>query len=325
MIDAIRAVLEQSGAGSEGMTSVMIGTIQFINAFIEGRRLVPVATIRAGLPATESLHPMADFPQHLQQAIGRSSYLIGGGYEFDGHEFNALDDDAVRSALKKLELICPFYISQNDGTLMTAEFAEKYPILTFASGPTNSMRGAAFLSDVKDGIAIDIGGTTSDVGILKDGFPRESAMAVDIGSVRTNLRMPDILAIGLGGGSIVRETGGGATVGPDSVALKLTEKALVFGGDTLTATGIAVAVGLADLGEPEKVAGLKPELIKAAQAKIHRLLEQAVDRVKSSKGNVPVVLVGGGAILVDRNIKGASKVMRPENSGAANAIGAGLA
>ncbi len=405
VIAAVQSVLFQSGVKPDGISSVMIGTTQFTNAFIEGKRLVPVATFRASLPATESLLPMADFPPHLRTAIGQVSYLVGGGYEFDGREIRALDEAAVseaardmkakgitsaaisgvfspingsnekriaeiirdevpdtlltlsseigrvglierenaaimnaslaelsrivvnafRSALADLNLTCPFFISQNDGTLMIAEFAEKYPVLTFASGPTNSMRGAAFLSGVKEGVVIDIGGTTSDVGVLKDGFPRESALAVDIGSVRTNFRMPDILSVGLGGGSIVRETPDGVTVGPDSVALKLTEKALVFGGDTLTTTDVAVAAGQADIGERSRVEHLSCELIDATLDEIHKKLEDTVDKVKSSQGAVPVILVGGGTILVDRNIAGASEVLRPENAGVANAIGAGLA
>ena len=54
--------------------------------------------------------------------------------------------DGFKAALDELQISAPFYISQNDGTLMNADFAKEYPVLTFASGPTNSMRGAAFLS-----------------------------------------------------------------------------------------------------------------------------------------------------------------------------------
>ena len=100
-------------------------------------------------------------------------------------------------ALKALSIEAPFFISQNDGTLMSAAYVERYPVLTFASGPTNSMRGAAFLSDQENAVVVDIGGTTTDVGVLARGFPRESAVAVDVGGVRTNFRMPDVLAIGL--------------------------------------------------------------------------------------------------------------------------------
>ena len=111
---------------------------------------------------------------------------------------------AFRSALAELGIEAPVYLSQNDGTLMSVDFAEAYPVATFASGPTNSMRGAALLSGLEDCAVVDIGGTTSDVGVLQHGFPREASVSVDIGGVRTNFRMPDVLSLGLGGGSRVR-------------------------------------------------------------------------------------------------------------------------
>ena len=149
------------------------------------------------------------------------------------------------------------YLSQNDGTLMTMEYAKRYPILTVACGPTNSIRGASYLSRRNNAIIIDVGGTTTDFGVIQAGFPRESGVAVTIGGVRTNFRMPDVYSIGLGGGSIVRQReDGSVTVGPDSVGYEITQKALVFGGDTLTATDIAVRLGMADVGDASKVAHL---------------------------------------------------------------------
>ena len=129
---------------------------------------------------------------------------------------------SFRRALQELKIEAPFFISQNDGTLMAPEHVERYPVLTFASGPTNSMRGAALLAGLKEAMVVDIGGTTSDVGMLMRGFPREAAVSVDIGGVRTNFRMPDVLAIGLGGGSLVRDDG--ARIGPDSVGYELTSR-----------------------------------------------------------------------------------------------------
>ena len=146
-------------------------------------------------------------------------------------------------------------MSQNDGTLMSPELAARFPVLTFASGPTNSIRGGGLLSGLDDCIVVDIGGTTTDVGVLSAGFPRESSVAVDIGGVRTNFRMPDVLSIGLGGGSRVRSADGATTVGPDSVGFRLTSEALVFGGSTLTATDIAVASGRAQIGDAARVRG----------------------------------------------------------------------
>ena len=86
-----------------------------------------------------------------------------------------------------------------------------------------------------------------------------------------------------------------------------------------------MAAGYADIGDSDRVAHLDGALVAAAVERIHVQLEDAIDQVKSSRGAVPVVLVGGGAVLVNRDIKGASEVMRPEYSGIANAIGAGLA
>jgi N-methylhydantoinase A/oxoprolinase/acetone carboxylase beta subunit len=232
---------------------------------------------------------------------------------------------SFRNALNRLGITAPFYISQNDGTLMSSEYAEKYPILTFASGPTNSMRGAAFLSGAQEGVVVDIGGTTSDVGALAHGFPREASAEVEIADVRTNFRMPDLLSFGLGGGSIIRQTNSHLTIGPDSVGYELTEKALIFGGDTLTTTDIAVAAGQLDLGDRRKVAKLSPELINSALAEIHRLVEASIDRMKTSADPIPVILVGGGSVLISRPIAGASEIKKPEHYAVANAIGAAIA
>ena len=231
---------------------------------------------------------------------------------------------AFRQALKELAIDAPFYISQNDGTLMGADYVERYPVLTFASGPTNSMRGAAFLSDEENAVVVDIGGTTTDVGVLSRGFPRESAVAVDVGGVRTNFRMPDVLAIGLGGGSFVRGEDE-ITLGPDSVGYELTSRALVFGGDTLTATDIAVAAGFADIGDKTAVAKLDSAKVKSALDRIHTMVEDAIDRMKTSAEPVPAILVGGGSILINRDLKGVSKLVMPEHSAVANAIGAAIA
>ncbi|MEX0344344.1 MAG: hydantoinase/oxoprolinase N-terminal domain-containing protein [Rhizobiaceae bacterium] len=403
IVSAVGEVLRQADIDTAMIESVMIGTTQFTNAFVERKRLVEVGILRLALPATTSLKPLVDWPRDLVEKVGTNVAMAHGGYEFDGREISALRPDeisdaakaferegltsiaissvfapmnqemenkaadivaseipgaqvtlssnigrigmverenaaimnaslmklsrrvvsAFRSALEELGIAAPFFVSQNDGTLMTADYVEKYPVLTFASGPTNSMRGAAFLSNIKDAIVIDIGGTTTDVGVLTHGFPRESAVAVDVGGVKTNFRMPDILAIGLGGGSIVRNQG--QDIGPDSVGYELTEKARIFGGSELTATDIAVAAGTADIGDKSQVDDLDPAIVRSGTDRMHSMLEETIDRVKTSAADVPVVLVGGGAVLVNKPLKGASEIVTPENAGVANAIGAAIA
>jgi N-methylhydantoinase A/oxoprolinase/acetone carboxylase beta subunit len=228
-----------------------------------------------------------------------------------------------KAALAELNITAPFYISQNDGTLMNADFATDHPVLTFASGPTNSMRGAAFLSGLKDAIVIDVGGTTTDVGVLQNGFPRVAALAVSIGGVRTNFRMPDTLSIGLGGVSLVKNDP--VSVGPQSVGYEITSRALVFGGDELTATDIVVAGGKADVGDGSKVAHLDAGLIHSAEDRIEEMVNIAVDRMKTSAALVPVIIVGGGSILIQRPVAGASEIVKPDHYAVANAIGAAIA
>jgi N-methylhydantoinase A/oxoprolinase/acetone carboxylase beta subunit len=230
----------------------------------------------------------------------------------------------IRSLEEEGVINAEVYFSQNDGTLMNAETAHKYPIFTIACGPTNSIRGASYLSQFNDAIIIDVGGTTTDIGILQHGFPRESSAAVTIGGVRTNFRMPDVVSFGLGGGSIIREKDGNVTVGPDSVGYQITKKALVFGGDVLTATDIAVRLGLAQIGDPALVSGIDQGLAEKALERIVAMVEEHIDAMKASREDVDVILVGGGSILLPDRLAGVKRLVKPDHFAVANAIGSGI-
>ena len=242
---------------------------------------------------------------------------------------------AFEAALQQLGISAPFYISQNDGTLISASYAAKYPVLTFGSGPTNSMRGAAFLTGREDAIVMDIGGTTTDIGALTRGFPRESSIAVDIGGVRTNFRMPDILAIALGGGTRLHldpDSYGSDCLsahqfklGPDSVGYRLQSDSYLFGGQTLTASDIAVAAGMADFGDASLLPELHASVVQALVRQFRKTLEEGLDRMKTARGKVPVILVGGGSVLAPGELAGAAEVIRPAHAGVANAVGAAIA
>lgn len=231
--------------------------------------------------------------------------------------------DAFDDAMTTRGLKCPMFVSQNDGTLMNSSFVKQFPALTFASGPTNSLRGACKLTGLSDAIVVDIGGTTSDIGVLEGGFPRESNVVISVGGVRTNFRMPDIMAVGLGGGSIV--SADGKTIGPQSVGHRLVTEGLVFGGNTLTATDLIVGSGAADIGDKSGLSAVSDETITNGIATIHQMLDRAIDMMKPNSDPVPIILVGGGAVLVTGNLKAASVLHRPENAGVANAIGAAIA
>ena len=160
--------------------------------------------------------------------------------------------------------------------------------------------------------------------MLRHGFPRPASVAVEIAGVRTNFRMPEMFSLGLGGGSLVRE-GTEVSIGPDSVGYELTSRALVFGGDTLTATDVAVAGGLAVIGDPERVAGLDPHLVRRGLDWIERAIAEAVDRMKTTAEPVSVVVVGGGSVLLGERLPGASELIKPDHVAVANAIGAAIA
>ncbi|WP_400246801.1 hydantoinase/oxoprolinase N-terminal domain-containing protein [Niallia sp. JL1B1071] len=246
----------------------------------------------------------------LNSALFKVIATTSNGFE------NALKEEGINDA--------QVFLCQNDGTLMSIDYARKFPILTIACGPTNSIRGASYLAGIKDAMVLDVGGTTSDIGVLTGGFPRESSLAVDVGGVRTNFRMPDIISIGLGGGSIVREVNNEVTIGPDSVGYRITEEALVFGGDTLTTTDIAVRLGAAEVGNPELVAHIDEVFAKQAFEKIAVMTEEAIDKMKTSNNDATVVLVGGGSIIIPRHLKGVKEIIHDENGAVANAIGASI-
>ncbi|MBV8738838.1 MAG: hydantoinase/oxoprolinase family protein [Alphaproteobacteria bacterium] len=227
------------------------------------------------------------------------------------------------AAIAETGIDAPLYLTQNDGTVMSAAMATTLPVMTFASGPTNSMRGAAFLSGLADAVVVDVGGTSTDIGQLHHGFPREANSVVEVGGVRTLFRMPDLLSIGLGGGSIVKRDPLG--VGPQSVGYRLTREALVFGGNTLTATDAAVAAGIAEIGDARRVADLPRSLARAVLAMTQDRIEDAVDHIKTEAGDVPLIAVGGGAFLIPDRLAGVSRVIRVPYGAHANAVGAAIA
>ncbi|WWC72806.1 uncharacterized protein I206_106770 [Kwoniella pini CBS 10737] len=239
-----------------------------------------------------------------------------------------------RESLKSLELDIPLFLTSNDGTLMTCDQAEHFPIKTFSSGPTNSMRGANFLAGLASGgarketaLVIDVGGTTTEVGVLlPTGFPRQAGARHELCGVPLNFSMPHVHSIGLGGGSRVRiEDDGKVTVGPDSVGYRI-DQSKAFGGDTLTATDIVVAEGRAkDVGDASLVQDISADTMAAATARMKVMIELALESMKTSTQDVPVYLVGGGAILVPDALNGVSKVHRFPFFDAANAVGAACA
>jgi N-methylhydantoinase A/oxoprolinase/acetone carboxylase beta subunit len=403
MVTALRLITEPAGAGPRVADAVMVGTTHFTNAVVERRRLVKVAAVRIGLPATAFLEPFIDWPPDLAAVVRDRHFMVAGGHEFDGRPLVPLDLGALQAAAREIRAAgvrsvavtsvfspldpgceeraaailrehcpdlaitlshhlgrigllprenaallnaslvdlardtvagftraladagvrAPLYLTQNDGTVLPAEQAQAFPVFSFASGPTNSMRGAAFLSGLDEALVVDVGGTTADLGALRHGFPREANNVVEVGGVRTLFRMPDLLSVALGGGTLV--TGDPPAVGPRSVGYELTTRARVFGGRELTLTDVAVARGLVDLGDRGRVRDLPRPLLDQVAAHVRRVIEESVDRMKTDAADVPLVAVGGGAFLVPPELLGVSRVVRVPHHAVANAVGAAIA
>ena len=99
----------------------------------------------------------------------------------------------------------------------------------------------------------------------------------------------------------------------------------MFGGDTLTATDIAVAAGRAEIGDPSRSRIWTRSWSQAALERIAETWPRRVDRMRTSRTPLPVVAVGGGSILLPDELPGVPRSAPPRHHAVANAIGAAIA
>ena len=225
--------------------------------------------------------------------------------------------------ITELNLKSKIYITQNDGTMASINDALNYPIFSLSSGPTNSMRGAAFLSGIKDGIVIDIGGTSTDIGMLINSFPKESSIAVEFSGIRTNFRMADVLSIPLGGGSIINQKT--PYVSNQSLGNRITTDSLSFNGSTATITDIFTNQNKANFIPPNQNFKLSSKLIKSVENEIYSKISIAVDRMKTDSKNIKAIVVGGGSFIIPKKLEGVDLIKFPKFGEVANAIGSSMA
>ncbi len=126
--------------------------------------------------------------------------------------------DAVERAMRQLHIDCPLMIVKGDGSLALAQSVARKPIETVLSGPAASLVGAAWLSGLASFIMSDMGGTTTDLGVLMDRRPKIAEQGAEVGGWRTMVKAIDVKTIGLGGDSEVQIGLNGAfAVGPQRV------------------------------------------------------------------------------------------------------------
>ncbi len=108
---------------------------------------------------------------------------------------------AVRAVMAQEKINAPLMIVKGDGSIASADTVVEKPIETILSGPAASVIGANFLSGLKDFIISDIGGTTTDVAIVRNGWPALNEKGAMVGVHRTMVKAIDMQTIGLGGDS----------------------------------------------------------------------------------------------------------------------------
>jgi N-methylhydantoinase A/oxoprolinase/acetone carboxylase beta subunit len=124
----------------------------------------------------------------------------------------------VRGTLDGLGITTPLMLVRGDGSLVRAEWAMRRPVETILSGPAASVLGAWHLAGRRDAWVVDIGGTTTDIAVLRDGRPRLNPDGAQVGRWRTMVEAVDVHTVGLGGDSLVSlDKEGRLTVGPRRV------------------------------------------------------------------------------------------------------------
>ena len=119
-------------------------------------------------------------------------------------------DDLIRSVkavLSEKGIHAPLMIVKGDGSMMGEAVAKERPVETILCGPAASLIGAMYLTGQKDAIVMDMGGTTTDIGILRDGKPRLEPEGAIIGGKRTRVMAAEIATSGIGGDSRILVNG----------------------------------------------------------------------------------------------------------------------
>lgn len=127
----------------------------------------------------------------------------------------------AQTRLRDMGIHAPLMVVRGDGALISAEFALERPIETILSGPAASIVGARWMTGISDALVSDIGGTTTDVAVLRDGRPAIDPQGAQVGTYRTMVEAVAMRTSGLGGDSevhvIADGLAGGVRLGPKRV------------------------------------------------------------------------------------------------------------
>lgn len=125
---------------------------------------------------------------------------------------------AVRRAMERRGIQAPLMVVRGDGTLMSDEFAARSPVETIHSGPAASAIGGRFLSQIDDALVVDVGGTTTDLALIKNGEVSISENGASVAGYKTSVKAANLLSMGLGGDSQINvDRENNIVIGPERV------------------------------------------------------------------------------------------------------------
>ncbi|MGO1769141.1 MAG: hydantoinase/oxoprolinase family protein [Microbacterium sp.] len=184
---------------------------------------------------------------------------------------------SLERRLAHVGVTAPVYISTSNGGSVSLEAAVAEPIQTVLSGPASGVSAAASMWSDRHLVTLDMGGTSSDIGVLHGGVPVLTTAAT-VGPYPLIMPVVEVSAIGAGGGSVIWADRGGAEpvlrVGPESVGAVPGPASYGAGGERPALTDAYVQAGVID---PAHFLGgtfpLRPELAEAALARTARDLD----------------------------------------------------
>ncbi|MDD5711971.1 MAG: hydantoinase/oxoprolinase family protein [Smithellaceae bacterium] len=192
----------------------------------------------------------------------------------------------------------PIYILKADGGTFEIKHSREFPVQTILAGPAASIMGVLCTSGCReDAVALDIGGTTTDIAVFADGIPLLEAFGVTIEGHKTLIRGLHTKSIGIGGDSRVKVQDGRLVIGPEREG-----PAAAFGGPAPTPTDAMIVLGLTDIGDASKAKAAMDQIATqmniTAQEAAHEIFEEtcrkivvAVHEVIEEINNKPVYTI----------------------------------
>ncbi len=197
---ALRAGLEEHGASVSGFAVASQFATRNPKHEVQTRDIIREMTGKP-VSCSHDLSAKLNGPKRAMTAL-LNARLIG----MIDHLISAVEGLLISKSIK-----APFMVVRGDGALISADQARISPIETILSGPAASIVGARWLTDEKDAIVSDIGGTTTDVAVLRDGRPIIDPQGARVGEFRTMVEAVAMRTTGLGGDSQVHMAKDGLT------------------------------------------------------------------------------------------------------------------